>query len=335
MREREKVLEEMNRSTLSRRGLLASAIAGLLLSVPSAHGKDAELVTGPKQESAQNVTHSFLALGAETYIMDADGKVTWSYPKNTRDGWVLPSGNILLAVTKDNDFPGGGAVEVTREGKTVFEWKGTQSEVNTVQLLDNGRILVTEAGAKPRILELDRAGKIVGEVPIQAQTQNLHLQTRMTRKLKNGNYLVPQLLDKVVREYTPEGKIAWEAKTPESPAECWPFTAIRLENGNTLINCTHGKTSIEVDKDGKIVWQLTNDDLPEKLLNDPCGAQRLPNGNTVITSYGAGEPGAVKMLEVTPEKKLVWTYRDAKGHGIHEFQILGTGGKALEGSPMK
>ncbi|MDB5356667.1 MAG: hypothetical protein JWN24_3120 [Phycisphaerales bacterium] len=314
--------------------LRASLVFGLLLLTPGVRGKDAEPGTGPRQESAQNITHSFLALGAETYIMDADGKVTWSYPKNTRDGWVLPNGHVLLAVTKDNDFPGGGAVEVTREGKIVFEWKGTQSEVNTVQALENGRILVTEAGSKPRILELDREGKIVVEVPIQAQTQNLHLQTRMTRKLKNGNYLVPQLLDKVVREYSPEGKIVWEAKTPDSPAECWPFTAIRLENGHTLINCTHGKISIEVDKEGRIVWQLGNEDLPEPLLNDPCGAQRLPNGNTVITSYGSGQPGAVKMLEVTPGKKLAWTYRDGKNHGIHEFQILETGEKPVE-PPLK
>ena len=49
---------------------------------------------------------------------------------------------------------------------------------------------------------------------IQAQTKDHHLQTRMTRKLKNGNYLVPQLLDKMVREYTTKGEIVWEAKTP-------------------------------------------------------------------------------------------------------------------------
>ena len=29
----------------------------------------------------------------------------------------------------------------------------------------------------------------------------------MARKLDNGNYLVPQLLDRVVREYTPQGKV--------------------------------------------------------------------------------------------------------------------------------
>ena len=146
----------------------------------------------------------------------------------------------------------------------------------------------------------------------------------MSRKLPNGDYLVPQLLDKVVREYTPDGKIAWEAKTPEMPAEAWPFTAIRLANGNTLTTCTHAKMVVQFDKDGKVVWQLSNDDLPKPLLVDPCGAQRLPNGNTVITSYGQNKPGEVKLLEVTPEKKVVWTYRDNKPHGIHEFQILDT-----------
>ena len=92
---------------------------------------------------------------------------------------------------------------------------------------------------------------------------------------------------------------------------------------------------VEFDKDGKVVWQLANADLPEPLLADPCGAQRLPNGNTVITSYGAAGKGRVKLLEVTPDKKLVWTYRDDKDHGIHTFQILTDEGKPLDGEPMR
>src|SRR5947208_9306048 len=93
----------------------------------------------PRQESSAGITHSFLAFGNETYLMGADGKVAWTYPRNTRDGWLLPSGNILMAVTKCKDYPGGAAVEVTREGKVVFEFKGTQSEINTVQAISDGR----------------------------------------------------------------------------------------------------------------------------------------------------------------------------------------------------
>ena len=287
------------------------------------------------QESPTGITHSFIAFGEETYLMGADGKVAWNYPHNTRDGFLLPNGNILMAVSKGKEYPGGVAIEITREGKIVFEYKGTQSEVNTVQLVGDGRYMLTEAGNKPRILEVDREGKILVEVPIQAQTKDHHLQSRMTRKLANGNYLVPQLLDKVVREYAPDGKIVWEVATPAEPKDSWPFTAIRLENGNTLINCTHGNHVIEVDNDGKIVWHLTNADLPGPLLKDPCGVQRLPNGNTVIASYAQTVAGEIKLLEVTPEKKVVWSYRDDKTHGIHEFQIIDTNGKPLEGRPMK
>lgn len=277
---------------------------------------------------AAKITHSFLACGAETVIVDGDGKVIWSYPHPSRDGWVLGNGNVLLALSRTKGT-GGSAVEVTRDGKVVFEFKGTQAEVNTVQPLENGNILLTEAGAQPRLLEVDRAGKIVVEVPLQAQTKDHHLQTRMARKLANGNYLVPQLLDRVVREYTPQGKIVWETATPHMP-----FTAIRLDNGNTLIQCTLGNRVVEVDPKGKTVWTLSNDDLPNKPINDACGGQRLPNGNTVLTSHHATGK-QIKLLEVTPDKKIVWTYVDGKKPGIHHFQILDTNGKPIEGRPLR
>ncbi|MFM8272066.1 MAG: PQQ-binding-like beta-propeller repeat protein, partial [Gemmata sp.] len=215
----------------------------------------------------------------------------------------------------------GAVVEVDRDNKTVFEFKGGQAEVNTVQPLGDGRVLLTEAGNKPRILEVDRSGTVLADVPITAQTKDHHLQTRMTRKLANGNYLVPQLLDRVVREYDPKGKVVWEAKAPHMP-----FTAIRLPDGNTLIGCTLGNLVIEVDKDGKEVWRVTNEDLTNKPINDACGVQRLDNGNTVITSHHA-TANQVKLLEVTRDKKVVWTYTDDRRAGIHHFQILDEKGK--------
>ena len=281
------------------------------------------------EEARSGVTHGFLATGAETYIQDGQGTITWRYPDSTRDGWLLPGGNILLTLSKSKTYPGGGVVEIQKDGKFVFEYKGTQSEVNTAQATDGQRILVSEAGDKPRLLELNRSGRILAEVPLKAQIKDHHLQTRMTRKLSNGNYLVPQLLDKVVREYTPAGVVVWEVKTPNMP-----FTAIRLDNGHTVIGCTHGNMVVEVDANGETTWQLTNEDLPGPLLKDACGVQRLPNGNSVITSYAAGA-GNVKLLEVNPAKELIWVYRDTKNHGIHHFQILDTNGKLTEGVPLR
>jgi hypothetical protein len=280
------------------------------------------------EKAAPSVTHSFLALGGSTYIRDGNGKIAWQYPHSTRDGWVLPNGNVLLALSNSKQFPHGGVVEVTREGKVVFEYKGTQSEVNTVQAVGEN-VMFTEAGAKPRLLEVDRKGNIVVEVPLQAQTKDHHLQTRMARKLDNGNYLVPQLLDRVVREYTPQGKVVWEAKTPHMP-----FTAIRLPDGNTLVGCTLGNLVVEFDAKAKLVWQVSNDDLPGRPINDACGVQRLPNGNTVITSHHA-RGDDVRLTEVNRDKKIVWLHRDAAKPGIHHFQILDTNGAALEGRPLR
>jgi hypothetical protein len=284
------------------------------------------------QASDAGITHSFLVCGNTTAIVGEDGRPTVTFPYGTRDGYVIPSGHLLLAVGKSREFPGGGVVELTREGKAVFAWRGTQAEVNSAQDVGGGRILLTEAGPKPRLLEIDRAGRTVLEFPLRCQTTDAHMQTRMSRKLSDGggggNYLVPHLLDKVVREYTPAGEVAAELRTPSEPAESWPFTAIRLAGGNTLIACTHGNLVIEVDRAGKEVWRLSNADLPTPLLKDPCGVQRLANGNTVITSYGASKADEVKMLEVTPDKHVVWTYRSHLPHGVHEFQILTTNGKA-------
>jgi len=301
------------------------AVAAVLISWTAAGPPEASRAGDPPA----GITHGFLATGGKTYICDGQGKIAWRYPHASRDGWVLPSGNVLLALSKSKTYPGGAVVEVTREGKVVFEFKGSQSEVNTAQVLDDGNVLVSESGDKPRLLEVDRRGRIAVEVTLRAQTEDHHLQTRMARKLPNGNYLVPQLLDKVVREYTPKGEVAWEVRTPDMP-----FTAIRLDNGNTLIGCTLGNLVIEVDPKGETIWRLGNDDLPGEPINDACGVQRLPNGNTVVTSHHA-KGDEVKLLEVTPDKKLVWVHRDARTPGIHHFQILDTDGKRLRGRPLR
>jgi hypothetical protein len=279
--------------------------------------------------AAEPVRHAFLATGGQTFIVDGSGKTIWTYPQASRDGWVLANGHVLLALAKSKAYAGGAVVEVDRSGKTVFEFPGTQSEVNTVQPLEGGAVLLTEAGAKPRILEVGRDGKIRAEVPIQAQVKDHHLQTRMTRKLANGNYLVPQLLDRVVREYDPAGKIVWEVKTPHMP-----FTAIRLPDGHTLIGCTLGHLVVEVDAAGKEVWRVSNDDFLAKPINDACGVQRLENGNTVITSHHAGA-GQVKLLEVTREKKIIWTHTDDRKSGIHHFQILDESGQPEGKKPLR
>ncbi len=283
--------------------------------------------------AADPIRHSFFVAGPDfTGIIDEQGKQVWDAGrKGARDGWVLENGNILIAW-------GDVVREFTPEKQVVFEYKlnPANKEIGTAQRLADGKTLITELGAQPRLLEVDAAGKIVVECPLQPETNNAHMQTRMARKLPNGNYLVPHLLAFKVKEYTPSGKVVKEFATDLEelggrPAENWPFTAIRLENGNTLVNLTHGNKTVEFDADGKVVWQVAQADLADRPFDDACGGQRLPNGNTVITAYHAKV--GVKLFEVTREKEIVWTYEGP--HRAHHFQILTTNGKAIEGQPRK
>ena len=289
--------------------------------------------------AADEIKHSFLGVGKanRVVIIDEDGKVAWRLNQPASDGWVLPDGNVLLALYNSKEFPNGGVVLVDRKTKEfLFKYQGQQKEISTALLLKNGNILVAELGPKPRAIELDRKGKVVSEMPLQCQTKNFHMQTRMLRVLPNGNYIAPHLLDFAVKEYDPKtGKVLNTFPTDDRGREKrdWPFTAIRLENGNTLIGCTNGNRVIEVNAKGKIVWSVDNDDIGEKLIDDACGVQRLPNGNTVITSYHA-KGDRVKLLEVTRDKKVVWRYSGLKA-GFHHFQILTTNGKPVSGIPMK
>jgi hypothetical protein len=93
------------------------AMAGLLFGV----------CAGSAAHAAEKITHSFLATGAETVIVDGAGHVTWRYPHGSRDGWVLSDGHVLLALTKNKEYPHGAAIAVTRAGNVVFEFKGSQS----------------------------------------------------------------------------------------------------------------------------------------------------------------------------------------------------------------
>jgi len=294
----------------------------LMLSVPQVGGLRAE-----------EVRHSFFVAGPTfTGIIDEDGKESWDAGRPAaRDGYVLPSGNVLIAWDDE-------VQEFTPDKKVVFHFRRSPAnrEIGCVERLAGGATLITELGAEPRLMEVDASGKELVNVPLKPETDNVHLQTRMARKLANGNYLVPHLLAFKVKEYTPEGKVVHEIATDLAElggrkAEPWPFTAIRLENGNTLCDLTHGNRVAEFDREGKVVWTVSNDDLPEKPFSDPCGCQRLPNGNTVIASYAAQK--GIKAFEITREKQIVWKY-DGK-HRVHGIQVLTTNGRPIEGKPLK
>ncbi|GAB3002793.1 hypothetical protein GCM10027284_20750 [Cyclobacterium sediminis] len=306
-------------------------LSGLLVSACSSPKNNSSEPV--KQASAAEITHSLFIAGPDfTGILGEKGEVLWDAERpGARDGYVLDNGHVLICWSEE-------VVEFDRDKKIVFRYEKTalNKELGTAVRLDNGNTLITELGDEPRILEVNQAGEITVSVPLQPETDNAHMQTRMARKLANGNYLVPHLLAFAVKEYSPAGDVVQTFRTdlPElggREAKNWPFTAIRLANGNTLINLTNGNKSVELDGAGNVVWKVSNEDFEGNPFQDPCGAQRLPNENTVIASYGAKE--GIKLFELTPEKKMVWKYQGV--NRVHHFQVLTTNGVSLKGTPLK
>ena len=96
-----------------------------------------------------------------------------------------------------------------------------------------------------------------------------------------------------------------------------------------MVTMTHSKQVAGVDAGGQVVWKLGNQDVGGRFA-DPCGAQRLSNGNTVSCCYGQNDPQKPKLIEVTRSGEVVWEYfnPDAKAHEVH---VLTTNG-ATEGA---
>jgi hypothetical protein len=287
----------------------------------------------PSEDHAiRPVRHAFFVAGPSfTGIIDEHGETQWAAPKaGARDGWVLPNGHLLIAWQRQ-------AIEFGSNKQVVwtYDLQSPNRELGTVQRLANGNTLVTELGPTPRLREITSKGEAAVDLVLQPETDNAHMQTRMARKLPNGDYLVPHLLAHAVKRYQPNGKVVEVIRTDRESlggrkAENWPFTAIRLDNGNTLIGCTHGDKVIEVDSKAEVVWSVDNQDLAG-IIHDACGVQRLPNGNTVIAAYAA-KTGA-KLIEVTRQKRIVWSYDGP--HRVHHFQILTTNGEPLPGPTLR
>jgi len=269
-------------------------------------------------------------------IVNAEGKVEWEFPckHNAHDIHLLPSGNLLLHTGATE------ISEVTPEKKVVWSYTAKPKEgykgrveVHAFQRLADGNTMVAESG-NARIVEVDREGKIVKEVALKVEKPSPHRDTRLVRKLESGNYLVCQEGDGVVREYDGTGKIVWSyaldlngrpqsgGHGPEGHGTA-VFSAVRLPNGNTLIGGGNNNRVLEVNKDGKIIWSLEQKELPGITLAWVTTVQALPNGNVILGNCHAG-PENPQLLEVTRDKKLVWTFKNHQvfGNSLASAQVL-------------
>src|SRR5580765_3879351 len=260
-------------------------------------------------------------------IVAADNSLEWELKVGAiHDAWVLSNGNILLQQGWQK------VVEVTPDKRTVWEYdagkmngnEGKRVEVHAFQRLDNGFTMIVESGPA-RIIEVDKDGRIQREIKLKVNHPNAHSDTRLVRKLANGNFLVAHESDGAVREYDAAGELVWEYEVPlfgkalkggHGPEGFGNsvFSAVRLPNGDTLIGGGNGHCVLEVTPKKEIVWKVEQNDLPGITLAWVTRVERLPNGNTMIGNCHAG-PDNPQFIEVTPDKQVVWTFKDFKNFG--------------------
>jgi len=273
-----------------------------------------------------------------------DGAVKWQQKIDAiHDLHELPNGNLLFQRSFTR------LVEMDpRTDKVVWEYDAGQMngnagrpvEVHAFQRLRDGVTMIAESGPG-RIIEVDRDGKLLKEIKLKVDRPHPHTDTRLARKLENGHYLVCHEGDGAVREYDADGKVVWEYAVPlfgmERRGGHGPeafgnqaFAAVRLKNGNTLISTGNGHSVLEVTPKGEIVWSVGQKDLPGITLAWVTTLQVLPNGNIVLGNCHAG-PDNPQIVEITRDKKVVWTFKDFQNFGdaLANSQVLDVKGKSL------
>lgn len=267
-----------------------------------------ELTAGEKQGLPGRglAQHPMLYIGEwcrYLYVIN-DGKIIWTYGVKERgefeDAWMLSNGNIVFARLPF-------VAMVTPEKETVWRYDAPKgSSVATCQPIGQDKVMFVQNGKPPKLFVMNiKTGKKEVEHELDYDPkQGYHAQFRRARYTPQGTYLVAyQLLNKVV-EYDKDFKKIWEYDVRS------PWAVVRLNNGNTLITNERDVKILEVNPQKEIVWQLTPDDLPPEYRHKYAqSSTRLANGNTIFcTHVGRGQPP--QLIEVTPDKKVVWMLRD-------------------------
>lgn len=210
---------------------------------------------------------------------------------------------------------------VSPAGDIIWEmpWGG----VHDLHLLENGHIMVQQD--MHGVAEIDPETKtVVWSYDDQQSNGNVgkKIEIHAFQPLADGHVMIAESGPARIIEIDREGKLLKEIKLKVNNP--FPHTdtrlARKLDNGHYLV-CHEGDGFVrEYDGDGAVVWEYevplfgkerADGHGPEAWGNKTFGAVRLKSGNTLLsTGNGHG------VLEVTPEKEIVWQLSQKELPGI-------------------
>lgn len=260
------------------------------------------------------------------------GEIVWQYvvPENLRqytnpgfDVELLPNNNILFVL------PRKGIYEINRDGNIVWSHLDKKVSHDADRLPDGNTIFVFGAYDQKddaQVREINPKGETVWawyakDHFYKAPYKDIFLggwtHTNAVSRLPNGNTLISLRNFDFVVEVDPSGSVV---RTIGEGIFHHQHDPELLANGNILV-ADHSvpQRALEIDPEtSEIVWQFA---VPGQLLRD---ANRLPNGNTLIT-------GATVIVEVSPQGEIVWRLRlkaaiekgEAPARGFYKAERIG------------
>ena len=150
----------------------------------------------------------------------------------------LSNGNTFIATYN------AGIMEVTREGKEVYNFNPVMNVsgiVNAIKLRNSQIACLTANG---QLLELDTTGKTLRTTQLDSNGGWNGLE-----ELPGNRLLVCLQQQGKVIELDGNRKTVWECPAPGA------VHAIRLNNGHLLVACGNLSKLIEVEQSGKVVWE--------------------------------------------------------------------------------
>lgn len=246
------------------------------------------------------------AAGGNQYLkeLDDDYNIVWQYedPLLNHDFYPQENGNIML--TKYTQVPDE-LKSKTKQGIPVSD--DTPMWCDKLEEIDRDGNLLWDWNSYEH---LDFEKDVY--CPVIHRYEWTHMNTCTV--MPDGNVLGSfRTLDLICVIDKKTKKVTWRYGQGDGEL-AQPHEPTVLENGNILVfdNGEYRRYStkysysrvVEIDpKTNKIVWEYKDDPPFAFYSGNQCGAQRLPNGNTLICESLAG-----RVFEVSKQGEVVWEY---------------------------
>lgn len=219
------------------------------------------------------LTNGHVLFAQQYHVLEVtpDKEVVWHYdaPPGTEVHTCQPLGLDKVMIVR-NGLPPKLMILNKRNGETEEEHDlPAESFVDTKTVhaqFRRGRVTAAGTYLLPflrlnKVVEYDRDFKVIWTYQIATPWAAI--------RLHNGNTLITDEHDRLVREVNPKGEVVWELKQSDLPTDIVlhnPQTADRLANGDTVVFSSTGGTksndrpniiqAVEVTRDKKVVWVL-------------------------------------------------------------------------------